>query len=70
MQESFQRLLEEYEFLSDQIKKQTTVLQTLAEKSLYQGRVKILRTVPGIGLIAAMELLLELQGMERFRRAD
>jgi transposase len=70
MQESFQRLLEEYEFLSDQIKKQTTVLQTLAEIPLYKERVKILRTVPGIGLIAAMELLLELQDMERFRRAD
>jgi transposase len=70
MQESFQRLLEEYEFLSDQIRKQTTVLQTLAEIPLYKERVKILRTVPGIGLIAAMELLLELQDMERFRRAD
>jgi transposase len=70
MQVSFQRLLEEYEFLSDQIKKQTTVLQTLAEIPLYKERVKILRTVPGIGLIAAMEPLLELQDMERFRRAD
>ena len=70
MQESFQRLLEEYDFLSDQIKKQTTVLQALAEIPLYKERVKILRTVPGIGLIAAMELLLELQDMERFRRAD
>ena len=70
MQESFQRLLEEYDFLSEQIKKQTTVLRALAEMPLYKERVKILRTVPGIGLIAAMELLLELQEMERFRRAD
>ena len=70
MQESFQRLLEEYEFLSDHVKKQTTVLQALAETPLYIERVKILRTVPGIGLIAAMELLLELQDIERFRRAD
>ena len=70
VEESFQRLLEEFDFLSDQIKKQTTVLQTLAETPLFKERVKILRTVPGIGLIAAMELLLELQDMERFRRAD
>jgi transposase len=70
MQGSFQRLLEEYDFLSDQIKKQTTALQALAEEPLYKDRVKILRSVPGIGLIAAMELLLELQDMERFRRAD
>jgi len=33
-------------------------------------RMAILRSVPGIGLIAAMELLLELQDVERFRRAD
>jgi len=70
MKECFQRLLEEYDFLSDQIKKQTKVLQSLAEIPLYKERVEILRTVPGIGLIAAMELLLELQDMERFRRAD
>jgi len=70
MQESFQRLLEEYDFLSAQIKKQTAVLQELAEIPLYKARVKILRTVPGIGLIAAMELLLELQDVERFHRAD
>jgi transposase len=70
MQECFHRLLEEYEFLSDSVKKQTKVLQELAETSLYKERVTILRTVPGIGLIAAMELLLELQDMERFRRAD
>jgi len=70
MQESFRRLLEEYDFLSDQILKQTKVLQELAETPLYKERVKILQTAPGIGLIAAMELLLELQDMERFRRAD
>ncbi len=70
MKECFQRLLEEYDFLSDQIRKQTKVLQALAELPLYKERVNILRTVPGIGLIAAMELLLELQDMERFRRAD
>ena len=70
MQESFQRLLEEYDFLSALIKKQTAVLHELAETPLYKGRTKILRTVPGIGLIAAMELLLELQDVERFRRAD
>jgi transposase len=57
MQECFQRLLEEYDFLSDSVKEQMKILQEF-------------RTVPGIGLIAAMELLLELQDMERFRRAD
>lgn len=70
MQESFQRLLEEYQFLSWQIKRQTDLLRELAGTPRYQDRIRILKTVPGIGLIAAMELILELQDVERFRRAD
>jgi len=70
MQESFFRLLEQYEFLSEQIKKQTQLLRELSQTPLYRERVKILRSVPGIGLIAAMELLVELQDVSRFRRAE
>jgi len=70
VQESFHRLLEQYDFLSELIRTQTKVLQQLAELAQYKERVAILRTVPGIGLIAAMELLLELQDVARFRRAD
>src|SRR5512135_2897064 len=58
MQESFNRLLEQYEFLSMQIDKQTKLLRELAETALYQKRVEILQSIPGIGLISAMELLL------------
>ncbi len=70
IQESFQRLLEQYDFLTDLIKKQTKVLEELSKTPDYKERVAILRTVPGIGLIATMELLLELQDVARFRRAD
>jgi transposase len=70
LQESFQRLLEEYDFLSEQITKQTKLLTQLADLPRYKERITILRTVPGIGLIAGMELLLELQDVARFRRAD
>ena len=70
MQGSFRRLLDEYEFLCEQIGKQTRLLKELSETALYQKRVKILRSVPGIGLIAAMEILLELQDVSRFRRAE
>ena len=70
MQESFQRLLEQYAFLSEQIKKQTQLLKELSQTPLYRERVEILWSVPGIGLIAAMEVLVELQDVSRFRRAD
>ena len=70
MQESFNRLLEQYEFLSTQIEKQTQLLRELSETPLYQERVEILQSIPGIGVISAMELLLELQDVSRFRRAE
>jgi len=70
MGESFLQLLEEYEFLSEQIKRQTKLLHEMAETPRYQERVAILRSAPGVGLIAAMEYLLELQDVERFRKAN
>jgi transposase len=70
MQESFNRLLELYEFLSAQIDKQTQLLRELSETALYRERLAILQSIPGIGLISAMELLLELQDVSRFRRAE
>ena len=70
MQESFERFLEQYIFLCDQITRQTQLLKELSEKKSYKKRVEILRSIPGVGIIAAMEILLELQDMKRFRRAD
>jgi len=63
-------LLEQYHFLDGQIVKQTKLLQKLSKTELYQERVELLMTIPGIGMIAAMELLLELQDVSRFQRAD
>ncbi len=70
MQESFNRLLEQYTFLTEQIKKQNTLIRELSEMERYRERVEILKSVPGIGTLAAMELLLELQDVSRFRQAD
>lgn len=70
MQESFNRLLEQYAFLNKQVKDQTKLLQELSKHELYRERVEILLSIPGVGIVAAMELLLELQNVERFRRAE
>ena len=70
MQESFNRLLEQYEFLCAQIDKQTELLRELSKTALYRERVEILQSIPGIGMISALELLLELQDVSRFRRAE
>ena len=69
-QESYNRLIEEYEFLSSQVDKQTKLLKELSQTQLYKERVEILESIPGIGIIAAMEILLELQDVSRFRTAE
>jgi transposase len=54
------------------------ILQTYSELNLKiigcnkasTDRVKILRSIPGIGILTAMEILLELQDVSRFRRPE
>jgi transposase len=70
MQQSFHRLLEQLEFLTEQISKQTELVRQLSHTDYYRNRLTILLTVPGIGVISAMELLVELQDVARFRRSD
>jgi len=70
MQQSFNQLLEQYDFLCAQIGKQTQLLKQLSRLPLYRDRVKILCSIPGIGVLTAMEILLELQDFSRFRRAE
>jgi transposase len=70
MQESFTRLLDEYQYLCDQVVKQTSLLRKLSQSEMYCEQVKILRSMPGIGLVSAMEIMLELGDISRFHRAD
>jgi transposase len=70
MQESFKRLLEHYDFLCSLISRQTELLKKLSEIKRYKERVNILQSIPGVGLIGAMEILLELLDIKRFSRAD
>lgn len=61
LQKSFEQLICAYEFVNGQIEEQTNLLKELAKEEGYRERVAILRSIPGIGIISAMELLLELQ---------
>ena len=65
----FQVLLAEYHFQEAQIRDLTQQLHELAADERYRGRVALLRTVPRMGRLTAIELLLELQDVGRFRRA-
>lgn len=70
LQESFTSLLSQYDCISRLLEEQTDLLKKLSQEELYRDRVKILCSIPGVGWISAMELLLELQDVARFRRAE
>jgi len=70
LQGSFQVLLDAYEFSNSQVIRQTKLLSELAKDDYYRDRVAILESIHGIGVITAMELLVEVQEVERFRTGD
>ena len=70
MAKSYGELFDLYTYLSERITEQTRLIKELAEIEKYREKVKILRSVPGIGLIVAMEMLVELGDVTRFKRAD
>lgn len=69
-QQSFWVLLEEYEYLNQSVEQQTHLLKKLAAIELYKKQVGLLRTIPGIGPISAMSLILELGDISRFAKAE
>jgi len=70
MQESYTVLLDEYEYLSSLVVKQTNKVKELAATEQYRERVDILKSIPGVGVLTAMELLVELQDIRRFARPE
>lgn len=69
-QESFRSLLTQYEGLCLLEKQQTDLLRKLAKDARYADRVTRLCSIPGLGVITSMEILLELQDVARFRRGE
>lgn len=70
MQESFERLLERYQFLRQQVAAQTKLVRVLAAEERYRDKVAWLMSLPGVGVLTAMELLVELGDIERFATAE
>ena len=69
-QESFENMLEQYDDLCERVHRQTKMLWQLARTDTYRDRVAILTSIPGVGWLCAMEILLELQDVARFKRAQ
>jgi len=63
-------LVDLYEYLTQQVNELTEEVIKLARTEKYAHRVQLLTSIPGIGVLSAIELLVELQDVTRFRSAD
>jgi len=66
----FESLIELYDYLTDQLLKMNQRVKELSQSSKYRQRLKLLCSVPGIGTLIGMEILVELPEMERFKSGD
>lgn len=69
-QASYERLLMMYDLVSEQLLLQTQLLRELSSLPEYRDAIRLLSSIPGIGIITGMALLLELQDVRRFGRAE
>jgi transposase len=70
LKESFERLLSMYDCLRKEVDTQRRLIYELAQTERYREHVRLLRTIPGVGILTAMEFLVELQDVRRFGTGD
>jgi transposase len=68
--QSLLALINESKHLRESLLSVTKQVRLLSRTEAYQEQVKLLQSVPGIGLITAMTLLTELETFERFNNID
>lgn len=67
---SMEALVALYRHLDGQYKALTAEIAALAEAEKYRERAALLTQIPGMGIYTAMSILMELQNVERFRKAQ
>lgn len=67
---SIDAMLKMYRYLTEQYKQLTHEIKLMALTDKYRERAQLLTQIPGIGIFTAMAILVELQNIERFHRAD
>jgi transposase len=68
--EALHVLISECKNLRASILNITKQVRQLSQKETYRGQVKLLKSVPGIGVLTAMTILTELESINRFRNID
>jgi len=67
---AFDYLIELCEYLTAQLIRISKKVIELSKSEKYNRKVQLLRSVPGIGILIAIEMLVELQDVKRFSSAD
>ena len=67
---AMESMLKMYRELTEEYKHLTSEIEQLGLTEKYRERVGLLTQIPGIGTFTAMAILVELQNIERFKRAD
>ena len=67
---SLDTLIHLFEYLTEEIRRITKNDVELSRTDKYARRMKLIRSVPGVGLITGMEILVELQNVARFKTSE
>ena len=67
---ALQSLVALFDYLSSEKKRLTQEVSRLARTEQYAPKVRLLESVPGIGTLSAMEILVEIVDVSRFHTAD
>lgn len=62
--------LQEYEHSNELVKNAKKQVQILSERDKYASKLRLLSSVPGIGLLSAMTILTEIEDINRFKTLD
>jgi transposase len=69
-EESFHRMLDRLVQVRQDLSGQTLLIKKIARLPEYEKQIDLLLTIPGVGLITAIEILMELYDIKRFQTGD
>jgi len=70
LKESFEILIDLYEYLTKEIKRITKSVIDLSRTDKYAQRMRLIWSIPGIGILTGMEILVEVQNFARFKTSE
>jgi transposase len=65
-----QSYIEEYEHAQDKVKEAIKQVHQLSQGDKYTSKIKLLRSIPGIGIVTGMTILTEIEDIHRFNTLD